>query len=153
MSSLEHVFARGVRSHRLSKYAIGAIIAGLGLIAIVAGLLTQPLDSLEGLGWPFGGLVLIVVGGFVARVGRDAELFAKTGLTWLSQQPQRIAWVYVIRGREGIRLRMYRDDGKLASLPLANDDDAAEAIVELKKRLSAARFGYRQEWFNEFHSG
>ena len=145
---------RGARAQRNAKYAIAGIVGGFGVVGILVGVLTQPIDSLEGMGWPAAGLALCVLAAFIAREGRGAARAGSIALAWLRDEPARVVWVYVRSGsRDGIQLWIHRDDGKLTSLPLASQDDAAEAIDELKRRLPRARFGYRRDWQAEFHAG
>lgn len=150
---MEGWMERGVRTERIAKYGIASIIGGFGIIAIVVGVLTQRLDSLDGLGWPAAGFVLIVLGAFIAREGRRASRIAVLLEAWLLDEPHRIVWVYVRSGRDGTRLMVHRDDRALTSFPLASREDAAEAMVDLERRLPDARFGYRREWHTEFHAG
>ena len=139
--------ARGIEARRRTKYVIGGFIAALGGIAVVVGLLTQPLDTIEGFGFPLGGVVLLGIAGLLVREGHRVD--AHVARTWLRDAPERIAWVYVWTARDGQELILVRDDKARAMVPLASPEDAVAAMAELRERLPRCRFGYRREWHAE----
>lgn len=143
---------RGRDTMKKTKLAIGGLVAGIGLVGGVVGLLASgAYDSLEGAGWGLGGLVLVGIGGLVAREARTADALHDRALAWI--EAGELRWFYVRTANGAVEIVLHASGRRRLVHVLADMEDAAALGAALRSAVPAARVGFRPEWEREWRAG